>query len=111
VETPPTHCDRREGDVKQGLHVVGLCAGVGAVARAAVTAGVKLIRLAHCDVDGVATQTATELRARLRMEATHVTGKGAARGMVCHLPTNILDVTHSVIEKYCLACVAPDFVE
>ena len=85
-----------------GLHVVGLGAGIGAIARAAVTAGVKLGRLAHCDVVSVATQTAAELLTKLRVEAPRVIGKSVARGTFSELPADIQDITYDVVEGYCL---------
>jgi hypothetical protein len=93
-----------------GLHV-GLGAGIGAIARAAVTAGVKLGHLAHCDVDGVATQTAAELLAKLRVEAPRIIGKNVARGTFSELPADIQDITYEVVEGYCLTRGAPDLIE
>lgn len=94
-----------------GLHVVGLGAGIGSIARAAVAAGVKLGRLAHCDIDGVATQTAAELLARLRVEAPRVIGKSVVRGTFSELPADIRDITYDVVESYCLTRGAPDLIE
>ena len=93
------------------MHVVGLGAGIGAIARAAVTAGVKLGRLAHCDVDSVATQTAAELLTKLRVEAPCVIGKSVVRGTFSELPADIQDITYDVVESYCLTRGAPDLIE